>query len=247
MDARAYWLSDLGSLYGAGPGHDDAYLYSPAFAQAVAPLTNLPWPVFLAILTTISLAALWYLVGPWAFPALLLFPVSLELLMGNVNLWLAAAMVAGFRHPWAWGLVLLTKVTPGIGLLWFAVRREWRSLGIALGATVTIVAVSAFVAPHLWVEWFGFLTTSATVPPAGPVLPFPVPLMVRLPVAAVIVVYGALTDRPQTVPIAACIAQPAIWGWVVLIGALPLMDWRRISAGWASRGPHRAELRSPSR
>ena len=43
------------------------------------------------------------------------------------------AIVLGFRWPFTWAFVLLTKVTPGVGLLWFAVRREWRSLAIALG------------------------------------------------------------------------------------------------------------------
>ena len=52
---------------------------------------------------------------------------------------IAAAIVIGFRWPAAWSLVLLTKITPGIGLLWFAVRREWRSLAIALGAVIMIV------------------------------------------------------------------------------------------------------------
>lgn len=121
LDGRAYWLSDLEHLYTRGPGNDLAFLYSPAFAQLVAPFTGLPWSIFLAALTTASLAALWYLLGPWALPALFLFPVSLELLGANINLLLAAAIVAGFRHPWAWSLVLLTKVTPGIGLVWFAV------------------------------------------------------------------------------------------------------------------------------
>ncbi len=48
----------------------------------------------------------------------------------------------GFRYPAAWSLILLTKITPGIGLLWFAVRREWRALAIALGATAAIASVS---------------------------------------------------------------------------------------------------------
>lgn len=230
LDARAYWLSDLTDLYGLGSGNDDAFLYSPAFAQLVAPLTGLPWPLFLAVLTTASLAALWYLLGPWALPALLLFPVSLELHMANINLLLAAAIVAGFRHPWAWSLVLLTKVTPGVGLVWFAVRREWRSLAIAVGSTAAIFAVSALFAPQLWVEWFDFLLTTAREPPRGPIQPFPVPLVWRLPVAAAVVVFGALTDRPQTVPVAAAIAQPAIWGWTLALGAVPLVDWRRVAA-----------------
>jgi len=38
---------------------------------------------------------------------------------------LAVAIAVGFRYPAAWALVLITKVTPGIGLVWFAVRREW--------------------------------------------------------------------------------------------------------------------------
>ena len=62
-------------------------------------------------------------------------PVLFEFYLGNVHLLLALAIVLGFRWPAAWAFVLLTKITPGIGLLWFAVRREWRSLAIALGAT----------------------------------------------------------------------------------------------------------------
>lgn len=229
LDGRAYWLSDLEHLYTRGPGNDLAFLYSPAFAQLVAPFTGLPWSIFLAALTTASLAALWYLLGPWALPALFLFPVSLELLGANINLLLAAAIVAGFRHPWAWSLVLLTKVTPGIGLVWFAVRREWGSLAIAFGWTTAIVAASALVAPQLWAEWFEFLLTTARESPRGPIQPFPVPLIWRLPVAAAVVVYGALTDRPQTVPVAAAIAQPVIWGWTIALGAVPLVDWRQIT------------------
>ena len=48
---------------------------------------------------------------------------------------MAAAIALGFRYPAAWSFLLLTKVTPGIGLVWFAVRREWRPLAIALGFT----------------------------------------------------------------------------------------------------------------
>ena len=63
-----------------------------------------------------------------AFP-----PVALELYHGNIHLLMAAAIVLGFRYPIGWSFLLLTKVTPGVGLVWFAVRREWRPLIIALG------------------------------------------------------------------------------------------------------------------
>ena len=44
-----------------------------------------------------------------------------ELSGGNIRL-LGVAAVIGFRRP-PWSFVILTKVTPGIGLLWFVVRR----------------------------------------------------------------------------------------------------------------------------
>ena len=66
---------------------------------------------------------------------------------------MAAAIALGFRYPVAWSFILLTKVTPGIGLVWFAARREWRHLAIALGFTGALVAVSLVLEPQLWVDW----------------------------------------------------------------------------------------------
>ena len=85
-----------------------------------------------------SVRVLWLLALP---------PVAFELYHGNVHLWIASAIVLGFRYPWTWAFVLLTKVTPGLGLVWFAARREWRSLAIALGVTAAIVAVSLVARP----------------------------------------------------------------------------------------------------
>ena len=61
--------------------------------------------------------------------------MAVELYLGNVHILIAVAILLGFKHPWTWAFVLLTKTTCGVGLLWFVVRREWRSLWIALGAT----------------------------------------------------------------------------------------------------------------
>lgn len=35
-------------MYGLPPNTADAYLYSPAFAQLIWPLAQLPWPLFVA-------------------------------------------------------------------------------------------------------------------------------------------------------------------------------------------------------
>jgi hypothetical protein len=61
--------------------------------------------------------------------------------------------------------VLLTKVTPGVGLLWLALRREWGALAVALGATVAIAALSWAAAPALWKQWIGVLLMLVGVVP----------------------------------------------------------------------------------
>jgi hypothetical protein len=158
----------------------------------------------------------WY----WVLP---LPPVLFDIIVGNVHILYAAAIVLGFRFPWTWSLMLLTKVTPGIGLLWFAVRREWRALAIALGATAAIVAVSALMVPDLWRQWFDLLLAheQGEIPPLALAR---IPLLPRLIVAAVIITWGALTDRPWVLPIALLLAQPVIWlaGLSILVGILPL-------------------------
>ncbi len=140
----------------------------------------------------------------------------------SISCW-PGAIVAGFRWPAAWAIVLLTKVTPGIGLLWFAVRREWRQLGIAMGATAGVVAVSFVVAPAAWADWIGVLTASAAKA-SGTWAAVPVPLALRLPAAVAIVVWGARTDRRWAVPVAAMVALPALWfgGLCMLLATIPL-------------------------
>ena len=137
-----------------------AYVYSPAFLQLVSPLTALPWQAFMAVWTAILIGAVWYLCGPRFF-ALGLLIGAMEIAGGNIHLLETVAIVVGFRFPAAWAFVLLTKISPGVGLLWFAVRREWRSLAIALGATAAIVAISFVFMPAAWRQWVDVLTNVA--------------------------------------------------------------------------------------
>ncbi len=226
-DSHAYWAVNIADPYTANVGEHDAFLYSPAFAQVFALLGQLPWIVFLAGWTVLQVGIVLWLAGRswwWVLP---LPPVLFECIVGNVHLLYAAAINLGFRFPWTWALMLLTKVTPGIGLLWFAVRREWRALGIALGATAAIVAVSYVLAPNLWRQWVDLLTaqTGGDVPELAAVR---VPLFARVAVAAVIVAWGAWTDRPWVLPIAVLLAQPVIWvaSLAILVGILPLRGER---------------------
>ena len=129
VDAHAYWAADpLDPYSNAALSDFDAYFYSPAFTQAIWPLHWLPWPIFAAIWTAAIVVALRWLSGLWLGLVMLLPPVFIEVAMGNIHAFLAVAIVVGFRWPVTWAFVLLTKVTPGVGLLWFAARREWRNL-----------------------------------------------------------------------------------------------------------------------
>lgn len=221
-DARAYWGLDLGNLYGAGGGETGAFLYSPAFALIAWPFGFLPFEVFYGVLTVAGVATLFWLRVPWA----LAFPPVIDCLVyGNVHLLYAAVVVAGFRYPAAWAFPLLTKVTPGIGVLWFAVRREWRSLALALGATVAIVAVTGLAMSGAWVEWVGLLASSNGAAPGSTVVG--VPLAMRLVVASGVVAWGALTDRRWAVPLAVMLAAPVLWlSAAALLVAVPKL-WRR--------------------
>ena len=114
----------------------------------------------------------------------------------------------GFRYPAAWSFVLLTKVTPGVGLLWFAVRREWRQLGIALGVTAVVVVASLVVDGPMWGQWLDAVRRDSAAN-LGDLLA--IPLWLRLPIAAAVVIWGARTDRAWTVPVAATVAMPVLW------------------------------------
>jgi hypothetical protein len=231
QDARCYYQATLADPYLHSSWNDPiAYVYSPAFLQLVSPLTALPWQAFMAVWTALLIGAVRFLTGPRLLAAGLLFPfTAMEVAGGNVSLLLAAAIVVGFRWPAAWALVLLTKITPGVGLLWFAVRREWRSLAIALGATLAIAAISAVLMPAAWRQWLDVIVANAGR--GGTWAAVPVPLWIRLPAAVAVVVWGARTDRRWTVPVASMLALPALWygGISMLLAVIPLLDGRGTS------------------
>ena len=219
IDARAYWGVDLAHPYASSAvGEHSTYLYSPAFAHFLSPLYILPFEAFFVLWTAASIAVLYWLVRPWPWALLiLLLPWTYELFVGQVHLFIAAAIVLGFRWPSLWAFNILTKVTPGVGLLWFLVRREWRPLGIALGTTVAITALSFVLAPTAWLDWLAFLRGSTG---SGELL-YP-----RIAAAAVIVTAGALTGRRWTIPVAVWLALPVVWieSWVILLAIIRLRE-----------------------
>ncbi len=247
FDVYAYWTVDLAALYRGNVGDLGFYPYSPPTALLIAPFTMLPWPAFMTLWYMLLLGTLVFL-GRRSTLLLLAFPpVAVDLYHGNIHLLIAAALVLGFRYPQAWSFLLLSKVTPGIALLWFAVRREWRNLGLALGTTAAIVAVSAIFLPTQWLSWIQMLTSSAGTQPPWPALP--IPIWVRLPIAAAVIVWGARRDARWTVAVAAAISVPALWpgAFAILAAAWPLRHnpetaaERTAAAAPSDRGYHAAD------
>jgi hypothetical protein len=228
FDAYAYWRVDVSDPYRLTAGALGAFTYSPAAARVFAVASALSWFQFLWLWTALLVGTVIWLGGRSLRTILALFafpPVALELYHGNVHLLMAAAIVLGFRYPAAWALLILTKVTPGIGLLWFAVRGEWRSFAIACGVTLAIVGVSLALDGPLWLTWIGdSLAKTAGGSPLNQV-DIPIPLWLRLPVSLAIVAWGAKTDRRWTVAVAATLSLPILWptGFSIL-AAIPLLQ-----------------------
>lgn len=227
-DARAYWAIDLDSPYARGEvGGEDAFLYSPAFAQGMWPLTLLPWPAFAGLWAALNLGALVWMAGP-AISGLLLVvpgsPVIDEVGTGNIHLLIAATVVVALRWPGAWALPLLTKVTPGVAVLWLAGARRWRSLAIAIGTTLAISLVSFVTASGLWFDWLNVLTGNVDRPIPSEIAVIPGPLWARTAVAGMFALAGGWRGWYWTVPVAATFALPVPWssGLSMLVALIAL-------------------------
>ena len=229
FDALSYWIYSIDDPYRITHGTMGSFVYSPVAARLFQLDSLLPFWQFLWLWLALLVGTILWLGGRRWWLALLAFPpIALELYHGNIHLLIAAAIALGFRYPAAWSFVLLTKVTPGVGLLWFGVRREWRSLGIALGVTAALVAVSLVFDTRLWFEWWEQqLAVSLAQPPNQPQIA--IPLFVRLAAAAVLVAWGAHTNRRWTVPVAAAIAMPVLWiAAFAVLAALPALGRREL-------------------
>ena len=220
-DAFAYWSFPPSDPYRIPRGALGGFPYSPAIAQLFEPFRNLPWDAFLVLWLGVLVATVIWLGWSRTLLVLAFPPVAIELYHGNINLLIAAAIALGFRYPATWAFVLLTKVTPGVGLLWFLVRREWRSLAIAMGVTAVVVVGSYVLEPKLWTAWLQALVTYSGSDVGGPL---GISIFIRLPVAAATVLWGARTDRAWTVPVAATLAMPtlfiAVFSALAALGAM---------------------------
>lgn len=144
------------------------FTYSPFAAVLFTPLhllgfTGARWVFTLGSLVSYLVvvgACGWRLRLPWrhlslvALAGMALEPFVRTMLLGQVNLYLMAAVVIdcliirSSHRGWLVGLAAGIKVVPGVFVLWFVLQRDWRSaLRAACGFLVTVV-IGAVVAPQ---------------------------------------------------------------------------------------------------
>jgi len=142
---------------------------------------------------------------------------------------LAATIVLAIRYPAAWAFAILTKVTPGVGLLWAVGHRDFRAVLQATIATGAIAALSFVLAPDQWRAWIDLLIADAGRPLVTLGWYLPVPLLPRVAAAAALALWGGWTDRRWTVPVAVTLALPVVWlnSLAILAALVPLARERR--------------------
>jgi hypothetical protein len=223
-DAYSFWAAD-GTPYVWETNLE--YRYSPAFLWMIYPFQAFPFEVFLAAWTAGHIAALIWLRAGWV---LLVPGLNEDVLRGNISTFLAlAAVLAIERSAGWWSAALLTKVTPSVGLVWHAVRGEWRSLAWCLTLMLAIVGIGFAIAPHLWVQWFGTLAHADATYEIGHPLG---PLWLRVAGGTVLVAFAARTTRAWLIPVAMFLAVPGLWAfnWGLLAGVPRLVAWTRAQA-----------------
>ena len=225
-DAHAYWLAWHHSpMYGLPPNTADAYLYSPAFAQVLWPLAQLPWPVFLAAWTVAGFALYAWLLRPLgrALAAPLLLFCLPQAMVGNIWPLLAVVLVLG-SPPGFLGLPASDEGDCGRRRRLVrgarrmeepcARRRADRSRDRSLRRDLAAALV----------DWLHILRGGGTGGSAAGAVD--IPLVYRLPVALALAVYAARRSRPGFLAAAMALACPVfalsyVMSNVFLLTALP--------------------------
>ncbi len=258
VDARSYWLAGEHVLHNLSLyadvriGDPGAYRYTPTFAVLTVPFSLLPELVFTWSYRIACLLCLRYLVGSWLATgwALLLPPVSIELIALNVTLPIAALgrwslrgsgsntapMLVAFAASVKFGSVFL------LPYLWLR-RPEMRRpllIGTAVVVAVTVVHIAA--APQVWSAFVRSIAQQSqsvnNAPFVGDQLLFLVPstlgdFLVRLAIATAMTAIAINRGWTWLVFTAATIAVPTLW----LARLAPLVGVPRLAwEDWQERG-----------
>lgn len=190
---QAWWggRDIYGALPPTSAGIVLPYIYPPFSALVLVPFTVMPWAVAVRAtfaLSVVALAITLYVVARRFWPdggrrgaltvsavalplAMVLEPVRETLGFGQINLWLMALVTVDCltRKPW-WprgllvGLAAAIKITPVAFVLFFLLRKDFRSVRNAAIGGGAATAVGFVVAPQESVKyWFGGLAGASGI------------------------------------------------------------------------------------
>jgi len=245
-DNFAYWLAGQRLMtgqavyvIGEAAFAPYAYHYPPPLAQVLAPLTLVvPSVAYLFVYRALELLTTWELAGRRMLSMLALIaflPVAIELRFDNVHLFMALGIVLGLgRWPWLFAVAAAVKLSPGLGIVYLALRRRWRDAIIATLVGAGIAAVSIVIAPDLWRAWLDSIQGRTDI--TGNSL-LPIPYLARAGIGLALAVVGGLIGqrRGELLLVAGVtVANPnlAMNGLAVLAAAVPI--WFAGPAGVAA-------------
>jgi hypothetical protein len=176
------------------------YFYAPPITVVFAAISWLPVPITYALVTILNVAGLRYLAGSWRRLGYLLWIVLIpfELALGNINLLLAASVVAAVRSDRTAvpAILAFAKFSPTLAVN----PRLWRSfaLWIIIGIAITL--------PWwwLWPQWLEQMRR-AWESPVGSLIA--IPFLIRLPIGLALVATRTRLGRVT----GAVIATPAFY------------------------------------
>lgn len=176
IDLSSYLASAAALAHGENPyqtGHPFPYVYPLFLAQALVPLTWVPFDVAVAVWFTLGATSLFVVArvfvrlaaggatAPWASPLMLLCllffldPIQIDLLNGQVNPEVLLLSVLFLDHYLRGrntaagvllGAAIAIKIVPAVLLLFLGLRRELRTGAIALGSAALLCLLPVVVA-----------------------------------------------------------------------------------------------------
>ena len=212
------------AIYAIQPTPDDTFWYAPPWAVVWAALSWLPVELLYGLLFVAKVLALRVIGGSWIGAGVACwFPlVAFDLASGNLNLVIAAAIVAAVHgRPWLAVVTAFAKLSPALAID----PRQWREV-VAVAAVFAAVSLPFL---DLWPAWFSHLVDGYGQP-FGPQVGLP--FVLRLAVAIVLVA----TRRGWARALGAAIAIPALYygSLVILIAPVAVA-----SREWIGRQPAR--------
>ena len=202
-DAFSYWRTWHEAPYASVP-------YPPPALLLFAPAIVLPSSAFVVLWIGVLVAAgAWLL---WPLPIRLRIPIFIALTstftFGNVATLLAVPLALAPRWPVAWSIIGWTKITPAVGAIALVRQRRWADIASLAAVSVLVGLIALVLAPDLVAAWVAAMHKSTWVGDLflPGLIPFSVPVAVRLPIAVAIAWFGA--SRPWTLAIAAAFSTP---------------------------------------